>query len=244
MKSFKAQSVGVSAFVHRFGRALLSLCVLAFLATFLISVHTRPASASAPGASVTIANTPLPVTGNVNATVSGTVGISGTPNVAISNTPSVTLSGTPTVNLGSGTGTLPVTATGDPALSGFTATAALNNGFFKGNLCTSILVNPASSGQIFVVENVSGLTQLGSGEKLQYMNIARVGAAQNTYQFLSLLAPTYQVDDGTQALFEASFPMRFYFPAGVNIEGDSLATSSNDTGTCSFTVSGYLVNVH
>jgi len=243
MKFSKAQSVAVSAFRHvqRFGRVMLGVSVLAFLATFLTSVHSRPASATAPGSSVTIANTPLPVTGNVNATVSGTVGISGTPNVAISNTPSVSLSGTPTVNLASSTGPLPVTGAGDPAASGFTPVWGFIGGDFTSGVCTATFINPASTGQILVVENVGAVALKPTGQKVQSMSINGTTGGPSMYFWF----PTYQVDDGTTAVFGAEQAMRLYYKAGQNFSVYINQTStSTDAGQCGMSYTGYLVNVH
>jgi hypothetical protein len=78
-----------------FGRFMLLTLGLGVVAVVLSSFPSHPAAAmgSAP---VTVINTPLPVTGNVNAAQSGpwTVGVTGTPTVAVNNTP---LTAIPTV---------------------------------------------------------------------------------------------------------------------------------------------------
>ena len=61
---------------------------------------------AAGGPSVTVVNTPLPVTGTVNANVTGNVGVTGTPSVSVTNFPAtqpvsgtVGITGTPNVNI-------------------------------------------------------------------------------------------------------------------------------------------------
>src|SRR5580692_4677189 len=139
------------------GKMILLIFGVGLMTALLSSIHSHPASAaSSSRPSVTVANTPLPVTGKINATVSGPVAISGTPsvNAAQSGSWNVGISGTPTVNLGN-TGPLPVTATGDPALSSFTPVSAGAGGGFGPTGCAATLPNPASTGQILVIENVS-----------------------------------------------------------------------------------------
>ena len=223
-------------YIRRFGRAILVLCGLAFFTAFLSSMHSRPASATAPGGSVTIANTPLPVTGNVNATVSGTVGISGTPSVAISGTPTVSLSGTPTVNLGSTTKPLPVTAAGDPSASGFTPVSGEAGGSFQNGGCSIQFTNPASAGQILVVENVTATAILSTGQKVSSMFI--LGLPTSSY-----FIPTYQADDGTFAYFGGSQTTRLYYPANNNFNV-SVGGSNSASGVCNITFTGYVANVH
>ncbi len=78
----------------------LALCVNV-LAIALSLPAGRPALAAGPpsGLNVTVTNTPLPVTGTVNANVTGNVGITGTPSVDVKNFPTTQpVSGT--VNIG------------------------------------------------------------------------------------------------------------------------------------------------
>ena len=238
----KVRSVVFSAFhyVGRFGRPLLVLFGLTFLAAFLTSMHSRPAAASSSGnPTVTIANTPLPVVGNVNATVSGPVAISGTPsvNAAQSGAWTVGISGTPTVNLGNA-GTLSVTASGDPSSSAFTPVSATGaSSSFTGNACYVHFTNPASTGQILVIENVGATIGLATGQRVASMQID--GKSQQN-QWM----PTYQADDGTFAYFGAAQAMRFYMRAGDDPVLAVLANTTNATGNCVFSYSGYVVNVH
>jgi hypothetical protein len=77
--------------MKHFGRPmLLTLCLGLF--AVVLSFYPSHHSAGAPaGPGVTVLNTPLPVTGSVNAAVTGTVGAqqSGAWNVGINGTPSV-----------------------------------------------------------------------------------------------------------------------------------------------------------
>ena len=242
MRFSKAQSVAVSAFGHvqRFGRVLLGVCVLAFLATFLISVHSRPTSATgSAGPSVTIANTPLPVTGNINATVSGPVTITGIPSVNASQSGpwTVGISGTPTVNVGN-SGPLPVTVSGDPSSSAFTPVAGTKgSNTFETNACFVNFTNPASIGQILVIENIGATVGLASGQKVTSMQIN--GQSQQDEW-----VPTYQFDDGSTAYFGASQPMRLYFRAGDNPGMAALVNNLTPSGYCVFSYTGYVLNVH
>lgn len=91
--------------------------------------HPPPPPPPPPTIPVKVENTPLPVSGSVNAAVTGTVGISGTPNVNVVNTPSVnatqsgpwsvSITGMPSVSL-STTTPLTVTSASDPSSSTFT----------------------------------------------------------------------------------------------------------------------------
>jgi len=75
----------------------------------IVSLVLQKNASGTTGAPVTVMNTPLPVTGSVNAAVTGTVasqqsgnwnvGITGTPNVSITNSPTVGLAAGSSVNV-------------------------------------------------------------------------------------------------------------------------------------------------
>ncbi len=210
--------------------------------------HPPPPPPPPPTIPVKVENTPLPVSGSVNAAVTGTVGISGTPNVNVVNTPSVnatqsgpwsvSITGMPSVSL-STTTPLTVTSASDPSSSTFTPVSGGANGTFASGSCqASASATTVSSGQLLVVENVGASAVLGAGQKLASFSINPA-----TPSGLTQWAPTYQTDDGTNAYFGASQAMRFYVTAGNVVSWTADATSTSDSGSCHFSFSGYLVNV-
>lgn len=82
--------------MKHFGRFMLLTLGLGLFAFVLSSLPSHPAAAAPGGPGVTVLNTPLPVTGNVNAAVSGAVSITGTPSVQITNAPAINVNNTPT----------------------------------------------------------------------------------------------------------------------------------------------------
>lgn len=73
--------------MKHFAKLMLSTLGIGVVAIVLFSLprHTAAASSGPPAALVTVTNTPLPVTGSVNAAVTGTVGITGTVPVSVPN---------------------------------------------------------------------------------------------------------------------------------------------------------------
>jgi hypothetical protein len=84
--------------MKRFARALAVTLGLVVLSSFVLLFPQKNASGTTSGAPVSVVNTPLPVSGNVN--VGGSVGITGTPNVSVTNSPTVNLASGNSVNVG------------------------------------------------------------------------------------------------------------------------------------------------
>ena len=206
----------------------------------------RATAAAAGSAPVTVMNTPLPVTGSVNAAVTGTVGITGTPsvNATITNS-SVPVSGTvavsslPTVNLG-----------GNVTVGNTSANPVL----------TQATDNPASQPfQFFnTTESFPGFSFTVPGHKelvIEYLYIAcfsptniqptfafQLNTAAGGFAGIYKFAPTASTVNGGGFL-STNQTVRIYADPGTEV-GISLigASIGSPITSCETTVSGHLVS--
>jgi hypothetical protein len=151
-------------------KKILSLSVgLVVLGTLLIVINTGTGSAQSvhlnsmaaattiPAIPVTVANTPLPVTGTVN------TNINGTPTVNVGSLPAVQLSGTPAVSV-SNTASTPLYVDADrPARNSFSASCFTDNyDPVYGQASCTIFTIPA--GRQVVIESVSCTAEVAAGQ--------------------------------------------------------------------------------
>lgn len=224
-----------------FSRAALSVFGIAAIAAVLLSAPTKPAGASA-GPAVTVANTPLPVTGNVNASVSGTVAVSSMPtvNAAQSGTWTVGISGTPNVNASNVTDSngnpVPVT-TQDIGYRNFFSISG--NCSFSGTGCSVPGILNISGQQFAVVKSISGTCNLPSTtDSIQSISLS--GAVSLTTTVVGVYVVPGPVNNGTQSFAQE---IEGYFPPGpagsqtydLNIQD----ISSLSGGSCAIFVNGY-----
>jgi hypothetical protein len=186
-------------------RKILSLSIgLVVLGTLLIVINTGTGSAQSvhlnsmapmttiPAIPVTVANTPLPVTGNVNATITGT------PTVNVNSLPAVQLSGTPAVSLNTSP-TSPLYVDADrPARNSFTASCFTDNyDSSSGQASCTIFTIPAS--RQVVIESVACTAETAAGQgpaqaDLIIPNVPYGGAPTSALGYYFPLAMTKQTN--------------------------------------------------
>jgi hypothetical protein len=179
----------------------------------LVPIAAAPPTPSIP---VAVTNTPLPVTGNVNANVSGTVGVS--------SLPAVQLSGTPTVNLNT-TPTTPLYVDADrSARNGFNASCFTGNvDPTYGQASCSLLTIPA--GRQIVIETVTCQAELyaGDGPGDVQLIVPNTPFAPGMSDHVShRLTLTKQAGDATLDIWSMTSPLRAY--------GSAPAQGSVDVG--------------
>lgn len=239
----------------------IMLITLGFgLVTALIGFLTsRPATAQQPEGDehsgmihphvvpVNVTNTPLPVTGTVNATVTGTVNASqsGSWNVGVNNLPAVqnvSFNGTAQPVSFSNTATTPVfNRDVDNGKNPFVEVMDLDNRTPPGincsaiTQCTATFPTPIPVGKRFVVEHVSAIVQGSTGQ--QYL--VSLNGNTNDYFVLHLQASIPGLDS-----FTANHEMRVYIEQGRVPPPNVSVNSTNGTSFFAHvSISGYLVDV-
>ena len=210
-------------------RSQLIAISLAIMAITLALPRAHAAPASPPGPSVTVANTttdPVPVVQQGTTTVSGSVSITGTPTVNVANFPAgsgtVNVSSTPNAPLfvrdvDNGRQPFQQSITGRSTGDGVQAT-----------------FDVVPAGKRLVIEFVSALMSLPTGQKIAFAAVSGNNAHYLTFSPLSTL--------NGEDRFVISQPMRLYLNAGENpvvfftraaITGDVKIDAS---------ISGYLID--
>ncbi len=119
----------------------------------LVPIAAAPPTPSIP---VNVTNTPLAVTGTVNANI-------GTPTVNVNSLPAVQLSGTPTVNLNT-TPTAPLYVDADrPARNSFSASCDTQN-YDSGSGQASCTIFTIPAGRQIVIETVACTAEVAGGQ--------------------------------------------------------------------------------
>lgn len=212
------------------------------LASALSFIPSTP-TVAAGGPTVTVANTPLPVslagtgsiTGTVAATQSGTwnVGLTGTPAVSVSNFPAiqpVSFSNTSTTPLF----VRDVDNSARTALQLTCGSTTADSGSFSCNLGT------AGTGTRIVIETVSGYLKVPAGISPGDPHLVTTvnGNTVNHYLRGSLMGTIAGFDNW---LFTED--VRLYADASTSITVRANTDATGNTGTGTFTVSGYAVAV-
>lgn len=194
----------------------------------LIALTDPPKSGAAPAASnVIVVNTPLPV--------SGTVGISGTPNVNVSNMPIVGIDSlNNTVNL--------LRAPELPARQPFAAQfqCTIPDGQDRCQDSAGIAVSDAKE---LVIEFVSFQITLPTGRHALALIISTQPFSIPQRFPFPFPPNTLPVDDGITASFAGAHQTRLYSAPSNPVYAICLRSGTYGTGSCTGSVSGYLVDV-
>jgi hypothetical protein len=217
--------------------------------------HTA-AAASDPSLPVKVTNTPLPVTGSVNAAVTGTV------NANITNTPSVNVSSLPAVQLAAGT-TVGVTG-GTFSLANTSATPIFTRGVdnpanqpFAQTLCFSSASGGCNAAPgSFTVPTVIGATSAPVqrlvieyySAQCQFSNAADGGlnlevitAGSDNFYYIGPLSLDTSVPGVSQPNpYKYNQQARIYADPGTNVYLNTGSGVGPGSITCAVTVSGYL----
>jgi hypothetical protein len=247
--------------MKKFAQIMLLTLGFGVFAVVLSLYPSQPAAADKPGTidPVLVTNTPLPVTGNVNAAVTSLppVQISGTPsvNATITNTPVPvsgqvevtnfpTAAGDVTVK---NTATNPVPTLATDALSGFVAS---NYCYFNSNYPTDMcVIDPLYSvpaGKIAVLESASGACVTSSTDGMREFQLQLTDPAGNYGQLG--FPPTNVVTPGSDSMNKGAVGttaqnFKSYASGGSSIKFLGFAAENQSSNMfCRFTVSGHLVS--
>jgi len=234
--------------MKHFARLMLLTLGLGVVAVVVSSFprHTAAAASDPPSLPVRVTNTPLPVTGSVNAAVTGTV------NANITNTPSVNVSSLPAVQLAAGTtvgvtgGTFSLTNTSatpiftrdvdNPAGQSFALSLCFATGFggcngVPGQFTVPTVVGATSAPvRRLVIEYYSA--QCVQGASGLTLAVYTAGSANSYYIGPWLL-------DSTN-LYYSNQQTRIYADPGTIVYLN--ANGAPGGSVCNVTVSGYLVH--
>jgi hypothetical protein len=240
-------------------KKILSLSVgLVVLGTLLIVINTGTGSAqnvhlnggaaatTIPAIPVTVANTPLPVTGTVNANINGT------PTVNVASLPAVQLSGTPSVNL-STSPTNPLYVDADrPARNSFSASCFTDNyDPVYGQASCAIFTIPA--GRQVVIESVACTAEVAAGQgpaqaDLIIPNIPYGAAPTSAQNYYFPLAMTKQTNSASGVdIWAITNQFRAYGAAptggsvGIGVFFRASLPNLNPPQGMNCTIAGYLV---
>lgn len=242
--------------MKQFGKLMLVTLGFGVLG-FLMSLFPHKGAGGLPVATnVNVVNTPLPVGGNVTATISGT------PTVNVASLPplnfpgNVGISGPVSVqNLGSGSGApIPIVTqdSDEAARKSFAASGTCN---WAGNQCTISPIYAVPTGQIAVIDSVSGACGVRTGTSLLAVDvnfIAPVNPSSPQQLFLNdvLIIPGPEVAAfghqvitfaGAQKFYAWSSP--FIVPSAINVTIISPDDQTNNGSNCSpVSVVGHLVS--
>jgi len=238
-------------------KKVLSLCLgLIILATTAVLISTGSlgaqtahlnlfASPPPPSIPVNVTNTPLPVTGNVNANITnGSVPVSGT--VAVSSLPPVTLNGASSVSV-SNTSAAPLFV--DNGYTARTAIGAECDAQFdsSGQVNCSLATVPA--GHTLVIETITCAASVATGSPIVPILLNMGGPPIGGGSPISLnhrLLLTKATSIGSLDYYGLTTPVKMYAAAtaggstGVSVSMQvGPSTANQGDGTCA--ISGYLV---
>jgi hypothetical protein len=236
--------------MKRFARALVVMLAVVTLGSTIALLPQKNAvgaeRAERRAEPVTVVNTPLPITGNVNANVTNAslpVSVLNTPlSTTVTNTPSVTITGTPAVAIA---GTPTVQLTGDPA-----AGAAIQAQSTCPSPCSptpfaDVTLFTVPAGKRLVIEHISGFVQLPSGAQAIYsiktaVDASYLGGVQFSEAHLDhLLGPVTQAG----SVFSVSNSLRLYADAGTAVVFHvAVETAGGSVTYVLASLSGYLVD--
>jgi hypothetical protein len=197
-------------------------------------------AATLPSIPVSVTNTPLPVTGSVNANVTGAVGVTSLPAVQLSGTPAVSLNTTPAT---------PLYVDADrPARNGFNTSCFTGNvDSINGQASCSLLTIPA--GRQVVIETISCQAELYTGQgpgDVQLIVPNSPFSAGGPDHVSHLLTLTKQSSSSSLDIWRMTSPLRAYAgaPSGGSVDVGLFfranpASPPPQDMTC--TISGYLV---
>ena len=214
------------------------LTAAALATAFLSPPRTANAAGAAP---VQVVNTPLPVSGNVNATVTGNVGATVTGTVGLA-------SGT-TVNIGSGAVELtgnPSVQIGNPATDPVLTRDVDRTGlqrYVDGKqvlcadgafFCGTNSFDAVPAGKRLVVEHVWARADLPGGQA----PLVTIFIGVNIPVSLPLQTHFFGTD-----IFVGGGPMQFHVDNGGLFSFNAARNATAGTGIVNLTVSGYLIDV-
>ena len=203
----------------------------------LVPIAAAPPTPAIP---VAVVNTPLPVTGTVNANINGT------PTVNVNSLPAVQLSGTPNVNL--------ATSSTSPAFveEGYAARNAASSecdAAFDGNGILNCTLATVPAGHTLVIETITCAVGVATGSQVVPIVLNMGGPPIGGGAPISLnhrLLLTKAASNGSLDYYGITTPIKMYAAAaafgstgiGVSMQvGPSTANQGN--GGCA--ISGYLV---
>jgi len=169
------------------------------------------------------------------------VNVVNTPNVNVANTPTVNVGNQPTVTVATSTPTpLLVRDVDNPARQPFqdqeTATFDALNPF------TNVDSVPVPAGKQLVIEHVSVITTLPVGQKLLIASVQPFVGGMGTGHFLTVIAQGTNAA-GTADYSVASQDIRLYADPGLPISFHAERNGTAGTGSVTFEISGYLINM-
>jgi hypothetical protein len=237
--------------MKRFARALAVTLGLVVLGSFVFLVPQKNASGTASGAPVTITNTPLPVTGSVNATVSGTVNVGNFPamqNVSITNA-SVPVTGSLGVSGSVGISNTPSSPVPMLNVDEPTAQPFLQRFCFSSiaGQCAGEIGSPTNGFQVpsttaggasvkrLVVEFVSGQCVVPNGNQIGGIALGGVGEQPPSHVFGLTYAP-----GTTQAETFGQQTKIYYDPGEFIVMSPTFFITIGSVYQCDGTISGYL----
>lgn len=225
---------------------MIRLKVAAGVASLLILVGTltvvnpRSGEAQIGSTPVRVVNTPLPVTGSVNAAVTGDVNANVSGNVGLEPGTTVQIAGTPNVLIGN-TDAEPVPVVMNDARDAFQTRVTLT--IAPGSTTSQVTLVDVPFGKRLVIEHVSSRVQGPGGERYIafFTTTAYGGTAFGSASHWLVLA--YQGTFSSIDILTASHDMRVYADYSFPSPQFSV-TRTNSAGTtfAELNVSGYFVN--
>ena len=221
---------------------LAAVAVVVTTGTVGASPSLMPIAAAPPTPSIPVAvtNTPLAVSGTVNANINGT------PSVNVNSLPAVQLSGTPNVNLATSS-TSPVFVE-----EGYTARNAVSSecdGSFDGNGILNCTLATVPAGHTLVIETITCAVEVATGSPVVPILLRMGGPPIGGGVPISLnhtLLLTKAASDGTFDYYGITTPIKMYAAAqtfgstGVGV-GMQVGPSTANQGNGGCAMSGYMV---
>jgi len=219
-------------------RVIVLTVILGFFAIVFSFVPRHPVVAAppTPAVPVDVTNTPLPVTGNVNATISGT--------------PAVTISGMPTLAIASGaavsvnnaaTNPVLVSDVNNPAYNPIIGLCTVSQNTCNFSLFTETIPGGTTTipaGFEFVIDSVSGTFFVPTGAVPNLVEVAAQMAGANYAVYFN---PVLQGTAASLTYYTVSQATRIFCDATTSVS--MYVESQNATGpaTGQFTLTGHLV---
>jgi len=230
--------------------AKIMMVALGFGCTAMLLSLIPPKKAEGTvAAAVQVMNTPLPVTGTVNATINGTptVNVASMPPISVGQ---VTLAGNvPVVNPTSNSAPVPLLIRDSDAAARqpFSYLDSCTFGSPNADTCGGAF-SIVPDGKILVLEDVSGSCTInGPLDFTPQLSLVNVGSGLNN-AYLPLTQYNVVPSGFSQTYFSFGRMVKLYFPApapGPNHNGVSFLVSNQagvNSGTCTALFSGYYVN--
>jgi hypothetical protein len=218
-------------------RVILLTVLLGFFAIVFSFFPRHPVVAAPPTPSVPVdvTNTPLPVTGNVNATISGT--------------PAVTISGMPTLAIASGaavsvnnaaTNPVLVSDVDNPAHNSIIGLCGVSGGTGSCNLFTETVPGTTTvpAGSELVIDSVSGTFFVPTGS---VPNLVEVGAQMGGAPYAVYFTPVLQGTSAGNSYYTVSQATTIFCDASTGVSMYVEAQNATGPATGQFTLTGHLV---